>query len=83
MAGAVEARFYVAGYEMQSYDPEAVSVKLQAVTRGEHNKNWAKYTPSGSIQMSIRNPGAAAWFTDRLGQEVAVTFAPAPPDPAP
>ncbi len=80
MAGAVEARFYVSGYQMQAYDPEAVAVTLQAVSRGEHNKDWAKYTPSGQITMTIKNPGAASWFTERLGQEVAVTFAPAPPD---
>ena len=49
MANAVEARFYVSGFERQSYDPDAVIVKMQAVSRGEHNKNWAKYTPAGQI----------------------------------
>lgn len=80
MAGGVEARFYVSGYERQSYDPEAVIVKMQAVSRGEHNKNWAKYTPSGQIQMTIKNPGAADWFCERLGVEVSVVFSPAPED---
>lgn len=77
---AVEARFYVSGYERQSYDPEAVIVKMQAVSRGEHNKNWAKYTPSGQIQMTIKNPGAADWFMERLGVEVSVVFSAAPED---
>lgn len=80
MSGSVEARFYVAGYEMQSYDPTATAVTLRAVSRGEHNKSWAAATPYGEVKMTIKNPGAAEWFTERLGQEIAVTFAPAPPD---
>jgi hypothetical protein len=80
MPDAVEARFYVAGYQLRAYDPEAVEVELVAVSRGEHNKNWARATPAGNIKMTIKNAGAAGWFTDRLGQEVAVTFTPAPGD---
>jgi hypothetical protein len=76
----VTARFYVAGYERTSYDPDATIVKLQAVSRGEHNKEWAKYTPNGSIQMTIKSDGAASWFVNRLGQEVSVLFSPAPSD---
>lgn len=76
-SSAVVARFYVSGYEVQSYDIDAVRVKMQAVSRGEHNKNWAKYTPSGMIEMTIKNPGAADWFIERIGQEVEVRFTPA------
>jgi hypothetical protein len=50
------------------------------VSRGEHNKRWAQATPSGNIKMTIQNEGAAAWFTERLGQEVQVMFSPAPAD---
>jgi hypothetical protein len=71
---AVTARFYVSGYERNAYDPSVTQVKMQAVSRGEHNKNWAAATPSGQIQMTIRNESAAAWFVDRLGKEVSVTF---------
>lgn len=77
---SVEARFYVAGYERQSYDPDATMVKLQAVSRGEHNKNWAKYTPNGSITMTIKNEGAADWFVGQLGKEISVVFSEAPAD---
>jgi hypothetical protein len=80
MPDVVEARFYVAGYERFSHDPDSTQVKLQAVTRGEHNKNWAKYTPSGSIQMTIKNESAADWFVGQLGKEIAVRFSPAPAD---
>lgn len=76
---AVEARFYVAGYECQSYNPDAVNVTLRAVSRGEHNKSWAAYTPSGEVKMTILNSSAASWFTERLGKEVSVTFTEAPP----
>jgi len=77
---AVEARFYISGYERNSYDPESVTVKMQAVSRGEHNKGWARATPSGQVQMTIKNPGAADWFVNRLGEEVSVVFTPAPAD---
>lgn len=77
MSGSVEARFYVSGYQVQSYDKDAVQVTMQAVSRGEHNKNWAKYTPAGQVQMTIKNPGAADWFIERLGKEISVVFSPA------
>jgi hypothetical protein len=75
---AVEARFYVSGYERFSYDASATQVKLQAVTRGEHNRSWASATPSGTLTMTIRNESAASWFTERLGKEVSVVFSEAP-----
>jgi hypothetical protein len=78
MADAVEARFYISGYERNSYDPTATRVKMQAVSRGEHNKSWAQATPAGTIEMTVKNTSAADWFVDRLGKEVAVTFTPAP-----
>lgn len=75
---SVEARFYVSGYERFSYDPSSTQVKLQPVTRGEHNRSWAAATPSGSITMTIKNESAAAWFTERLGKEVSIIFSEAP-----
>jgi len=75
---AVEARFYISGLERNSYNPDATIVKMQVVTRGAHNKNWAAATPAGQVQMTVANPSAASWFTERLGQELSVTFAPAP-----
>jgi hypothetical protein len=35
---------------------------------------WAKYTPSGRIEMSISAEGAQDWFEERLGKDVAITF---------
>jgi hypothetical protein len=77
---AVEARFYVSGYQRRSYDPSATEVTMHAVSRGAHNKIWATATPVGEIKMVIKNESAATWFTDRLGTEIAVHFSPAPED---
>jgi hypothetical protein len=74
----VEARFYISGYTRSAYDPGATTVKMSVVSRGEHNKNWAAATPSGQIEMTVKNESAAAWFVNRLGAEVAVTFAEVP-----
>jgi len=41
---------------------------LFVVSRGEQNKNWAKYTPNGSIQMTIKNPGPAGLACAPVGQ---------------
>lgn len=80
MPEAVEARFFVSGYQRRAYDKDATEVTLVAVSRGEHNKNWARATPAGQITMTIKNESAASWFVGRLGDEIAVTFAPADPD---
>ena len=74
MSDAVTARFYVSEVIHRAYAPDQAQIKLQASTRGEENKAWATATPSGSIEMSINNPDAAAFFTSRLGQDVALTF---------
>lgn len=71
----VQARFYVAEITQSAYGPPgAASVKLQAVSRGDQNKDWASATPSGTITMTINNPPAAKYFADALGKDVAVTF---------
>jgi hypothetical protein len=71
---SVSARFYVAEVIHRAHAPEQAHVKLQASTRGDENKAWAAATPFGQLEMAINNPSAAAWFTSRLGQDVALTF---------
>jgi hypothetical protein len=56
------------------------SVKMQPVTRGEINKPWSRWTPSGAIQLDINNPHAFQQFVDLNGKEFYVDFTPAPPD---
>lgn len=72
---SVNARFYVSQITRRSYNPDHVEVELQAAGRGEENKSWAAATPAGSIKMTINNPPAAAFFGERLGKDIHVTFA--------
>jgi hypothetical protein len=67
----VRAKFYVES--VTPYTDDATTVLLRAVTSGsEENKSFWKYTPSGTIQMTISNPNAAAEFED--GQEYYIDF---------
>lgn len=69
---AVEARMYV-----QTITHHAVGtgqVRLNAVSRGPENKEWAAATPSGSVDMMIGSPAALEFFTERLGKDLVVTF---------
>lgn len=71
---AVQARFYVAKITRHAYNPDHVVVELQATVRGPENKTWASATPAGQITMTVNNERAGAWFADRLGDDVAITF---------
>jgi hypothetical protein len=49
------------------------SVEMQPVIgSSEENKSWSKYTPSGSLKMTITNPEAMAQF--ELGKEFYLDF---------
>lgn len=70
---SVAARFFVSAIEKQA--TLYTVVKLVASSRGQENKSWAKYTPSGTIQMSISpDTDAGRWFEEHVGQDVALTF---------
>ncbi len=74
---AVAARFYVAEVTSHAYGPKGSGVvKLNAVSRGDQNKDWASATPAGQITMTINNPPAFAFFRDRLGEDIALVFQP-------
>jgi len=76
----VKAKFYVANVSMSAHttasDPdERVGViTLKPACRGAVNAAWAQATPSGTIEMTVNNPPAFAWFLDRLGRECSITF---------
>jgi len=70
----VRAKFYVAEIAQTTWGGR---VKLQVVSRGEDNKSWASATPSGQIEMTIRNEVALAEFI-APGEEFYVDFSPAP-----
>lgn len=71
---AVIARFYVSEVAQRASDRGGATVTLAAVSRGPENKEWARATPHGQIVMTIKNGAAAAFFTDRLGQDIEVRF---------
>jgi hypothetical protein len=90
MPKRIAASFYVTAIELGTSDHERVT--LNAVTRNvakaphssanpsggyeSPNADWAKYTPSGSITMSVTKGPATEAFRDALERKVdiAVTF---------
>lgn len=71
---AVRAKMYVSELKRNAYDPYAVTVTMQVVSRGEANKEWAAATPSGTFTATIKNPAAAMPFINGLGDEFYVTI---------
>lgn len=70
---AVSARFFVASILKTASDSLAVTL-LPVVRPTNDNIEWSKYTPSGKLEMNVTADGARAWFEDRLGKDVAITF---------
>lgn len=68
----VRAKFFVSEIRFTSWGG---GVTLQAVCRGEDNKEWASATPTGTITMGISN--ALALDTFKPGDEYFVDFTPA------
>lgn len=79
---AVVARMYVESITRQAYDKKQVGIKLRVVSRGEHNKEWAAATPTGSVDLGILNPDAAQFYIDAFdaNREILVGFDLAPDD---
>jgi len=71
----VTAKFYVSKI-IKSAAFDNINVELLPVTRkAEDNVDWAKYTPSGKLEMSVTTKTEAAqWFEDMLGKDVSMTF---------
>lgn len=78
---AVSARFYVREITKHAGQDVGGSVKLSASLKGEVNKAWAKYTPSGEITMYVTNPEAFAWFDEHVGKDLSITFDEVPSSP--
>jgi hypothetical protein len=75
---AVKARFWVRSFEKSvsgQGGAVAAKVNLAPVTRStDDNITWAKYTPSGTVEMYVTQEGAQDWFEERLGKDIAITF---------
>jgi len=73
---AVKGKFYVAEVTLTAYQDTGGRVVMQPVTRGEENKDWAKWTPSGKIELTVTNEDAFKEFSSRVGKEFYATFEP-------
>lgn len=73
----VRAKFKVSSIKYVDWNPDVRVVELTAATADgiPENERFHKYTPSGTIQMTIDNPPAAEAF--KLGQMFYVDFTPA------
>jgi hypothetical protein len=77
---AVKAQFFVHTITKHAQMTH-IAVTLMPVVRAkplpgsEANTDWAKYTPSGKIEMNVSTEsGAAEWFESKLGKDVSITF---------
>lgn len=78
----IHARFWVQKVTLQAVSQGNVQrlVELAPVIRptptddGKGNIDWSKYTPSGSITLSVTSESAGAAFQDAIGKDVAITF---------
>jgi hypothetical protein len=60
-------------------EKQSETIQLHAVAEGsEKNKQWAKLTPTASLNMHIDNP--SAWGKLKVGDHVLVTLDPCGPD---
>lgn len=71
---SVRARMFVQQVARNAGD--TASVTLQAVSRGKENSEWSKYTPAGSVNLTLTREASAAfaYFNDRVGKEIFVDF---------
>ena len=74
MNSQVQARFYVAQITRHAFNIGSAAITLNPVSRGPENKTWAASTPAGKVELTISNEVAAAWFEERLGKDIAITF---------
>lgn len=72
------ARFYVA--KTEHFPGTQVNAHLNAVSRGDQNKQWAAATPVGEIKLTINNPAASELLDEwrKAGVDVEVTMRPVP-----
>ena len=59
----VRARFNLIKVAQVSWNPEARLLTFQAVSGGSPEENtFARYTPNGTLEMTVDNPATAPFF---------------------
>jgi hypothetical protein len=72
----IRAKMYL---ESITHTTWGTQVALRAVTKGEENKDWSAATPTGTLNLTIKNEKAAERFKlEDLGSEFYVDITPAP-----
>lgn len=51
----------------------AGKIKLRATAKGDY-ASWSHYTPHGELELKCLNASATAWFRERIGKDVTLTF---------
>jgi hypothetical protein len=69
---SVRAKFFCQNITRSHPEAPAATITMGAVCRGAANAEWASATPSGSLQMTVRNDLATAQF--EIGKEYYLTF---------
>lgn len=64
----VKAKFKVTKLEV--YEGDLLKVFMSAVIKDKSNVDWSKWTPNGSIEMTITNPEVLDYFVP--GEEIDV-----------
>lgn len=80
---SVAARFWVQKVTKSAASGGEVvrTVELAPVIRSTgqpgdgQNVQWSRHTPSGSIVLTVTAEAAGQWYEDRLGKDIAITFA--------
>lgn len=68
---AVKCVFYISGVEKRANGVGVLNA--QPVAKGPY-KEWAQFTPSGTLQITSLNPAATDWFLERIGKDVVLTI---------
>lgn len=73
---SIKAKFKVTTVKHVDWSDAVRVIELSAVTSGsKENADWSKWTPAGSISLTIDNPVASDQL--KLGSEVYVELTPA------
>lgn len=75
MSMTIKAKFKCTSVTKIEGGSEVVSMSPVTSGSGSDNKSWSKYTPSGSLSMSITAEGAVGIFEP--GKEYFLDFTPA------
>lgn len=71
---AIQCVMFVQSMKQNSHDKESREIEFGVISRGDHAKEWSKYTPSGRATLYVTNPAAIEQF--EVGKEYLLTFEP-------